>query len=334
MKRYYSKVLWLFFAITVSAGIAYCDTHRAVQAIDINGYGTHPDLFTLNKVTVEGILLNRPDYMLDSTPDQSSAGLGGQWQICIQGDMNDHAGTFVWMGQCYNNVGGSEDPYTDPNWTYEIYRLSHGPNTGLEIQPGDKIRVTGLLKARIGKTNITERHSINPDWDITINLIEPDVGLPQPEVVTLSQLKDASDNFIFDHNRNFGCEYYQARLIRVNNVSFTDANWGPNKTATIQDSTGRTFPVKYGRGHGFSEYSNPTGQFDVIGILDQESYSTIWNDGYYIWVMNYDGNGIVLTDFGLDKNQLIGDLNGDGKVNFADFAELASHWLLERPEGT
>lgn len=331
------KFFCLVMLLLVMNSFVYGDTHQQVQSVDEDGYGNHPDLLTSNKVWVEGIVLNRPDYMLDATPneDYPGPGPGAAWQIYIQGDTNDHAGTVVWMGQCYDLVPGGDGTYTDPNWTYELYQLSHDPCTAYEIKPGDKVRVTGLLKFYKGKTNINERHNTDPDNDVTIELLEPAVGLPKPEVVTLSELKHANDDFIFDHTRQTGCEYYQTRLIRINDVNIADCNdWGSNNTLTIQGS-GRTFPVKLGIGPGFTEYDCPSDQIDIIGILDQESSGyTVCKDGYRIWIINYDGNGKVLTDFGFPKNRLPGDINLDAKVDFSDFAEFANDWLEEHPEGT
>jgi len=333
-------VVIVMVAAAVLSSPLWADTHRNVQAVDADGYGTHPDLQTTNKVTVEGVVLNRPDYMLDSTPAYDNGEAGGMWQIFIQGDVyDDHAGTVVWMAQNYDNLWGGTGMYNDPCWTYELYRLSHDPGTAFAIQPGDKVKVTGLLKFYAGKTNINERHNTDSNNDVTIELVEANVGIPQPEVVALSELKDGSDSFIFDPCRLAGCEYYQGRLIRINDVSIVScANWGPDdpgdfQTLTIQDTTGRTFPLKLGLGPGFSQFSCPSGEIDVIGILDQESSSDP-KVGYRIWVTNYDGNGSVLTDFGLPQNHLPGDVNLDGTVDLLDFTEFANHWLAEHPEGT
>ena len=162
--------------------------------------------------------------MLDSTPDYNNPeeNVGAQWQIFIQGNPDDHAGTAVWMGQNYDNVWGGSGMYTDPNWTYELYRLTHDPCTAYEVRSGDKVRVTGLLKFYSGKTNINERHNTNPDNDVKIELIEASVGLPQPELVTLSDLVYENNDPIFDDNRLTGCEYYQGRLIRINDVNIVD----------------------------------------------------------------------------------------------------------------
>jgi hypothetical protein len=321
VKTFSCLVIWLSALST----FGYGDTHRQVQAVDEDGYGTHPDLITTDKVTVEGIILNRPDFMLDATPDQNAPfGPGAMWQIYIQGEGNDHAGTAVWMGQCYDNIWGS-GTYTNQEWLDEICCLNHDPYTGYEFAPGDRVRVTGLLKFYGGKTNINERHNTDPANDFTIELVEAGAGLPQPEVITLDDVKDGNDNFIFDHNREFGCEYYQGRLVKINNVNFVDANsWGPDAEMLITDGQ-KTLPLKLGIGWGFRPGSNNLNEpFDVVAIFDQEAGL---KDNYRFWVLNYDGNGKVLTDRAYARYNLPGEINRDGKVDFIDFALLADSWL-------
>ena len=86
------------------------------------------------------------------------------------------------------------------------------------------------------------------------------------------------------------------------------------------------------RGSGISRYSCPTGQIDVIGIMDQKGtgYPPNPQIGYRLIVLNYDGNGLVLGDTGHPRGNLPGDLNNDYIVNLEDFAELANNWLENR----
>jgi len=321
---------YLVVLLLVLSSLVYGDTytHTQIQSVDEDGYGTHPDLDTSNKVTVEGIILNRPDFMSDATPDEGASDVGAMWQIYIQGEGDDHAATAVWMGQCYDNVWGS-GTYTNQEWLDEIYRVSHNPSTGYEFAPGDRVRVTGLLKFYGGKTNINERHNTDPANDLTIELVEAAVGLPQLEVITLDDVKDDSNDFIFDSNREFGCEYYQGRLVKIKDVNFVDASsWGPGAEMEITDGN-KTFPLKLGIGSGFRAGSNNlTEPFDVVGIFDQEGGL---KDNYRIWVLNYDGNGKVLTDRGYARYNLPGEINRDGKVDFIDFAWLADNWLKCAP---
>ncbi len=297
-------------------------THRQLQAVNANGVGTYS---ATDKVIIQGIVLNNPEEMLDPTPGTSA---GGQWQIYIQGEGDDHAGTALWLGQYYTNNGGTAD-YNDTELLSELFRINRDPATDYIITAGDRIEVTAWYKFYKGKTNTNEKHRVEPFYDFTINVIKPAVGLPQPEIITLNQVKDGSNNFIFDPNRLVGCEYYQGRLVRIDDVNIVDSqNWGPDKTITIKSAGGLTFPVKLGIGDGFTRYDCPLGQIDVIGIFDQEATSsTICKDGYRIWVTNYDGNGLVLTDRGHKRGNLPGDINSDFKVDFFDFAEFAENWL-------
>ncbi len=315
--------LFCFIIMMIFATICSADTHRSLQAVDEFGEGTHPYLSPATKVTVEGIILNRSEYMVNIADGNAS-----QWQIYIQGEDSDHAGTAVYMRKNYF------DPlkiYTDQQWADELFRISNDPCGNYEFRPGDRVKVTGLLKFYNGKTNINERHSINPDYDFTIDLVDPAAGLPEPELITLDMVKDSSDDFIFntvdEQNPSTwnGCEWYQGILVRVNDVNISAGTWGMDNELTIKDSSGLTFPLKLGRGPGFSKFPQPTGQIDVIGIFDQESQD--WTIGYRIWVVNYDGNESVLTDNCGLNGYLAGDINKDCVVDLGDFAALSENWL-------
>jgi len=324
------NVIWAAAMLTIFVAVVRADeptvaevTHWQLQAVDEDGVGTYD---ATDKVIITGIALNNPEEMLNPTP--STVEMGGEWQIYIQGEGDDHAGTAVWYGQNYTKAGGSGN-YTDEELLAEMCRINHDPNTGYTFIAGDRIKVTGWYKFYKGKINVNEKHQVEPMFDFEVELLEPAVGLPQPELITLDMVKDGSDQYIFDETRLTGCEYYQARLVRVNDVNIVDPNfWVPDGTVTIRDKTGRTFPVKLGIGEGFTRYDCPTGQIDIIAILDQESSGyMVCTDGYRLWVTNYDGNGLVLTDRGHKRGNLPGDINADFKVNFIDFAELAANWL-------
>jgi hypothetical protein len=304
-------------------------THLDLQAVNADGVGTYS---ATDKVIITGIVLNNPEEILDPTPG-APAYIGGQWQIYIQGEGDDHAGTAVYMGQYYAKVGGQSGSYTDEQLLSELCRINHDPNTGYTFAAGDRVRVTGWYKFYTGKINVNEKHEADPMFDFEVELLEPAVGLPQPELITLDMVKDSDNQYIFDQTRLTGCEYYQVRLVRVNDVNIVDPNnWAPDGTVTIRDKTGRTFPVKLGIGDGFTRYVCPTGQISVIAIFDQEnpSSSPPFNGGYRLWVPNYDGNGLVLTDRGHKRGNLPGDINSDYIVDFYDFADLAENWLQQR----
>jgi len=298
-------------------------THTEFQAVNASGEQTYN---ATDKVILEGILLNNPADLLDPTPDETinePFNLGGQWQIFFQGEGQDHAGTAVWLGQLYNNLPWVEPDggYSDEEFIAELSRLN-----AARFSPGDRIRVTGYYLSYKGKLNINEQHNKDPEHDFTIELLQRGVGLPRPEVVRLDQLKDAQDRFIFDPNRLRGCEYYQARLVKIEQVFFADANdWRPGGEVIITDGQ-RTFPIKLGRGSGIYRGSNNLREpFDVIGIMDQESWDL--TSGYRLWVVDYDGNGSVLASREHRLADRPGDTNLDGRVDFSDLARLAEDWL-------
>jgi hypothetical protein len=268
-------------------------THREFQAVSGSGEQTYQ---ATQKVTLEGIVLHNPADMLDPTADDSIVepfNLGGQWQLFFQGEGGDHAGTAVYLAQLYNNLpwimpGGG---YSNAQFIAELTRLN-----AARFTVGDRIRVTGYFLSYAGKTNINEQHNNNPDHDFTIELVARGVGLPKPEVVSLDELKDDQDRFVFDATRLVGGEYYQGRLIKIQDVNAVDTKgWGPDGMLTITHGK-KTLPVKLGRGNGIYPGSfNLSRPFDVIGILDQES--TDLRSGYQLYVVNYDGNGRVLAAY-------------------------------------
>jgi hypothetical protein len=267
--------------------------HRGFQAVNGSGEQTYQ---ATQKVTLEGIVLHNPADMLDPTPDDTITqpyNLGGQWQLFFQGEGDDHAGTAVFLAQLYDNLpwimpGGG---YSNAQFIAELARLN-----AAQFSVGDRIRVTGYFLSYKGKMNINEQHNNQPDHDFAIEALERGVGLPKPEVVSLNELKDDQDRFVFDPARRVGGEYYQGRLIKIEEVNVVDTKgWGPDGTLTVTKGT-KTFPIKLGRGNGIYPGSfNLSQPFDVIGILDQES--TDLRSGYRLYVMNYDGNGRVLASY-------------------------------------
>ncbi len=297
-------------------------THSEFQAVDGSGEQVYN---ATDMVILEGILLHNPADMLDPTPDDSiteTFNLGGAWQIFFQGEGDDHAGTAVWLGQLYNNLPwvAPDGGYSNEEFITELSRLN-----AAQFSPGDRIRITGYYLSYNGKLNINEQHNKNPDHDFTIELVERGVGLPRPEVVVLDDLKDSDDEFIFEPNRQSGCEYYQARLVQIEDVYFVDANdWGPNGELVITDGS-KTFGVKLGRGNGIYAGSNNLAEpFDVIGIMDQESPDL--TSGYRLYVMNYDGNGSVLASREHRIADMPGDINLDGVVDLVDIVKLVEDW--------
>ncbi|MBN2588972.1 MAG: hypothetical protein JXA96_03845 [Sedimentisphaerales bacterium] len=323
---FFVMALMCFVLIGTMQAEAAQVTHSEFQAVDETGEHTYN---ATDEVTLEGILLHNPAEMLDPTPDDTitqTYNLSAQWQFFFQGEGDDHAGTAVFIAQRYDNLpwvdtGG----YSNGEFVAELNRIN-----AAQFAPGDRIRVTGYYLSYKGKDNINEQHNKNSDHDFTIELVEKGVGIPRPELVTLDDLKNESDNFVFHESRLFGCEYYQSRLIKIKDVNFVDAaatmeNWKPNGEFLVTDGT-KTFPVKLGRGNGiYAGSNNLTEPFDVIGILDQESSNM--TDGYRLYVMNYDGNGSVLASTEHRRADKPGDLDLNGIVNEDDVLKLLEDWL-------
>jgi len=336
MKRSITNYVVCVLSISAFLGVQELAalTHEEFQAVNADGTSAFSGPDT---VVLEGIILHAPEHFVDPTPS-APVYMGGQWQIFIQGEDDDHAGTALWMGQYYGKLPWlthPDDSYSDEDWLGELCRINHDPNTGYLLRPGDRVRVTGKYLPYRGKLNINERHDIAPENDFTIKLLKPAAGMPQPEVVTLDELKDGNNNFIFDPTCNSGCEYYQGRRIRINNVSFVKpVNWGPGADLQITNGGGKTFPVMLGFGAGFQLDSNDLSPaFDVIGILDQEDEDGVlpFTGDYRLFVPDYDGNGLVLTDSGYRRGNLTGDVNRDGKVDLFDLAVMANDWLKIAP---
>lgn len=306
--------------------------HSVLQANDQDGV---PVYTATDKVVIEGVILNNPEYMLDPTPGQD--GMGGQWQIFVQpDDPNDTAATAVWIGQNYSRVFYIFSDYDDPYFVRELCAINFDPDTDYRFNAGDKIRVEGYYKSFGGKLNINEQHKVDENYNLAIELVEPAAGLPKPEVITLDMLKDSPGQSSFSFygaNRTQGVERYQGRLVRVNDVSIVDPqNWGPNSYIQVEDAEGYTFDIHLGTGNGFEIFTAPTGPIDVIGIFNQDAPGcSVCDYGYEIWVTNYDGNGLVLTDRGQQRGNLPGDVNFDAKVDLVDFSIIAQRWLSTVP---
>ena len=278
------------------------ETHARLQAVHADGTsawtGTLP-------FTLRGVLLNDPEEFLDSSPrfvpwnDGAGAGqMGGQWQIFLQAaDPGDRGGTACWMGQNYGNlpwIRNTAKSYTDEEWRAEIRRLSRDPATNHRFRRGDLIEVTANRSLFYGgKRNINEAHDKSPEADFTVRLVWADYGLPEPEVITLADLVRPEDGDpgtredIFDPTRQTGGERYQGVRVRLNNLMLVDASgWGKvawgERLCRVTDGTGRLFPVRTALG---SWGTPPSGRFDAIGILNQESGSgTDGTFGYELFV--------------------------------------------------
>jgi hypothetical protein len=80
--------------------------------------------------------------------------------------------------------------------------LSYDAETMHPFRAGDLVQVNANSYAFYGgKLNVNETHHIDPAFDFTISLVTSNYGLPTPELLTLSDLKNADDTYIFDQTR-------------------------------------------------------------------------------------------------------------------------------------
>jgi len=280
------------------------ETHSGLQAVDASGLSTWKGTAPFSVV---GVLLNDPEEFLDATPDfapwQGGANLfrlGGQWQIFVQSvDPLDKGGTAAWMGQNYGNlpfIHDSEMSYSNDLWKAEIERIEHDARTGRRFRRGDLIRVNAARSLDFaGKRNINEAHELATEADFSVELVTPGYGLPEPETVTLADLvsvddgKPSTHEDIFDLSRARGGERWQSRRIRINNLKLVDgAGWGKvpyfERISVVTDGAGRFFRVRT-PSPALHLGSAPSGTFDAIGILDQDSASGLDGTfGYELFV--------------------------------------------------
>lgn len=270
---------------------------------------------------------------LDGTPYDPYTGVG---QSGINDPLHgDFGGTFVFMAQNYGNIISEifdrEASYIDedmqgpgetrPVWYDELDRLGiWRPGTALSesqlARQGDLVeiraKVNGLEFA--GRHNLNEKHSINPANDFDVIILEKNFGLPAPVSLSLSDLKNATDQYLYDATRQTGPEHYQVTLAELQNVAFVGIAPGtfltPEGEYTLADETGRTFPLTLGRDPAFASMAVPAGPLNITGILDQQTFNPARDDGYYL---------LALEPSGFESVPPAGDFDRDGDVDGRDF---------------
>ncbi len=175
-----------------------------------------------------GVVLNDNEDYLDPTAhyDNTTAWyLGGQAQIYVQAvnldgtqwdpdpgaPFQDFGGTACWMGQNYGNLGFIHDPgdcYENKPWYEELNRLQlwHLDTPGLPPAVAQPVRKGDLVEIRTsigglyynGMMNVNEQHSTDLANDFEIVDLQHNYGLPTPAKLTLSDLKNSDNSFIFN----------------------------------------------------------------------------------------------------------------------------------------
>jgi hypothetical protein len=282
-------VVWM----AATGGVAMADTPVSnwnLQAVNADGTSSNPLVGSDTKVIIEGICLNNPEDMLNPV---------NQWQVFVQGEGSDLGGTAAWTGSFFQSSV----------WGSELARLNASG-----FRAGDRIRITGYANDSTAKSNINERHTADPAYNFSVELLQAGVGLPAPVLTTVSVMNT------FDATRLSGGELYQCRRIELDHVSLASSTsaWASNTVFSISDasSESQTLPlrlcnVNFG-------VQKPATWFNIVGLGDQESSLKA---GYQVWVT--DATGI----------QVPGDCNLDGSINASDLAILATHWDLTTTGG-
>ena len=301
---FYKCTLLSCLTVLSGVGIAQAETHSNLLSVNETGASAWIESFPF---TIRGVITTTLDEVLDPTPNflpwdngANSGKMGAEWQIFIQAvDEGDFGGTALWLGQNYGNqpwIRNEDMSYSNEDWLENLLRVTIDPESGVAFAPGDLVEVTARKSlAYGGKRNINEAHSKALENKFDIRLLEADYGLPAPELITLGELvlpdysgENAQLN-IFDQTRQTGGEHYQGTRVRINGIQIVSAEgWNPEETwpnrgnIKVTDGNNRFFALRHPRRNIGPV---PTGAFDAIGIINQESGSaTLGSTGYELFI--------------------------------------------------
>jgi hypothetical protein len=286
--------------------------HAEYQEVNDDGTGAWPASGAPYPIELTGVVINNPWDMLDysNSADQP------QWQVCIQAtDANDFGGTTLYMRKFI--PWDPSQNYTDAEWSAEMDRINY-PEDPSKTQPpmqrGDVVRVQALAPGLFyrGKYNVNEQHNKLPAYDFSITILQRGTT-PAAASLQLTDLKDASNNFLFDETRQSGCEHYQGSLVHLENLLLADpVNWALGGTVTVSQGD-LTFPMRLGLDSALAAVNPITlhaRPFSVTAVLDQEDASAPYTGGYRLWLTSATD---LLSDF------VAGDYNGNRLVDAADY---------------
>lgn len=92
------RLLLLCISVLLLISSVQAENIWDLEAVNADGTGSHPKVGAApvsgNKVTVEGIALNSPDELLNTSQ---------MWQIYVQAESPDQGGIAAWAGIFYNS---------------------------------------------------------------------------------------------------------------------------------------------------------------------------------------------------------------------------------------
>ncbi|MCD4728644.1 MAG: PEP-CTERM sorting domain-containing protein [Pirellulales bacterium] len=320
-----STVLVCSFLLALPAmADAYTPTlhseYQAVTGDDPKGDPAWPLSGSPYPIQLLGVVINNPEDMSDYGVYSSDMDDPTWWQTYIQAlpagvyggqtvAPNDYGGTALYMRVRHPWIE-SASFYSDSGWAAEMERLNYPTDVGTgepvttPLKYGDVIMVQAKAPGLFfrGKYNINEQHNVDTSKDFYITILQRDTTptVASPDDFTLADLKDASDNFIFNEDRLAGCEHYQASLVSLDSLLLVDAaNWALDGTVMVKQTVEgieRTFPMKLGLDDDLASIDAElleTTPFSVTAILDQEDYDAPYTGGYRLWLTNASNLTVV-----------------------------------------
>lgn len=247
MNRNFAPMIVLFLVQSLTGFGQTITPIVEINAIDATGKPTFPGLQSTERYNIEGIAINDPAVF---------NGEGDSSYILFMQD--ETGGIQVYSGAWY---GGGLGSYPS-------------------VQPGDRLRVTGLTGHFGGKTNINERHNADQKFEITF--------LSTGNTLTSIPISDLAAATAFDPTRQSGGEFYQGRLVALRNVEIVAGEWSNGSVLTVQDSQGGQMPVELRFSARIADHPQPAGPMTILGVFNQEDTEAPYQEGYVLWPRSID----------------------------------------------
>jgi hypothetical protein len=261
-----SKGVAFFLVLVSCVSFSYgFDSIWSTQVVDVTGTGIHPAISSsAQTVSIRGVVLNSSTEYLPAAADWGPA----IFQVYVQSLEAPSAGIALFEGYFAGNLGAEF--------------LAMG------IEAGDIVEATGLIANNSGKVNMNSRHGAVDTF--TMDIVQKAVGMPEPIVIpsiAVCNFFDTTDSITGeDQYRRKGGELYQAQWCLLKSVHFQSGTWANGETVVIADSSGGTLDLLLSEMGDFDGAPAPSGNFDVVGIFDQEDDNSDgdYQDGYRLWV--------------------------------------------------